>query len=154
MTPSKETLGSTYVSDKLYQIYELRDRLLKRKCLHGNAQSCCLGSNDRSKNLEKTRSGSWIIFDITAQTDCTSIITKCEYYRKRYIWIKINCKNGGRIKRKSNTRCNSTKGEQVRKVVMWHWCIVMSERNSWFMLHFKNFWSHCSSKLHRTNPHQ
>ena len=54
------------------------------------------------------------------------------------IWIP-NCR-GGKIKCKNNTRCNSTKGEQVQKVVMWHWCIVMSERNGLFMLHFKNFW--------------
>ena len=48
---------------------------------------------------------------------------------------------GEKKKRKNNTTCNSTKGEQVRKVFMWHWRIVMSERNGWFMLHFKNFGS-------------
>ena len=53
------------------------------------------------------------------------------------IWI-LDCRER-KIKRRNNTRCNSTKGEQVRKVVMWHWRIVMSEKNSWFMLHFKNF---------------
>ena len=53
------------------------------------------------------------------------------------IWI-LDCQ-GGKMKRKNNTRCNSIKGEQVRKVVMWQWRIVMSERNGWFILHFRNF---------------
>ena len=53
------------------------------------------------------------------------------------IWI-LDCR-GRKIKHKNNTRCNSTKGEQVGKVVMWQWRNLMSERNDWFMLHFKNF---------------
>ena len=54
------------------------------------------------------------------------------------IWI-LNC-CGGKIKHKDNTKFNSIKGERVRKIVMWHWRIVMSERNGWFMLYFKNIW--------------
>ena len=54
------------------------------------------------------------------------------------IWILNLC--GRKIKCKNDTTCNSTKGKQVRKVVMWHWRIVMSERNGRFMLHFKDFW--------------
>ena len=42
------------------------------------------------------------------------------------IWI-LDCR-GRKIKRKNNTRCNSTKGEQVQEVVMWHWHILMSEK--------------------------
>ena len=37
----------------LYQIYELRDRLIKGNFLHSNVQLYCLGYNDRSKYFEK-----------------------------------------------------------------------------------------------------
>ena len=74
-------------------------------------------------------------------------ITKYVYDSKRYmnenliananfrIWI-LNCR-GGEVNFKKTTRCNSAKGGQVRKLVTWHWRIVMSEENRWLMLHFK-----------------
>ena len=37
----------------------------------------------------------------------------------------MNCKN--------NTRYNSNKGEQVQKVVIWHWRIVISEKMTVFL---------------------
>ena len=70
------------------------------------------------KNL-RTRPGSWILFDITAQIDCTSIqpniyISVEEYMNENLIEsvnfriLILNCR-GGEINRKNNTRCNSTK---------------------------------------------
>ena len=114
-----------FLTKKLHQIYELRDRLLKGKFLH--AQLCYfenfweeLGQGPGFFSISPLRTIMQVYNEIWVLSD----------------WIVADEKQKG----KNNTRINSTKGEQVRKVVMWHWRIVMSKRNGWFMLHFKNFW--------------
>ena len=78
-----------FQTNKLYQIYELRDWLLKVKFSHRNAQLYCLGSNGRSKFFEKNYT--WVLnsFQYHRLDRLCEYITKYEYYRKRYIWINV-----------------------------------------------------------------
>ena len=100
--------------------------------------------------LRRTRPESRVLLGITAQIDCTIIWPNmCTAVKDTNEW-KPNCKcnfririlncRGGETIVKIILDGNSTKGEQVRKVVRWHWGILMSEKNGWLMLHVKNVW--------------
>ena len=51
--------------------------------------------------------------------------------------LNLNCR-GREMIRENNTRFNNTKGEQVHKVIMWHWRTVILEKSCRLVLQVKN----------------
>ena len=150
-------------------VCELRDKVFKEKFWHRNAQLYCLGSNDKSKKFNKNYtlwklfeygvfSGPYLdtfhpvrglgpgFFLISPLRSIVQVYNQiCKRYMNENLIANanfririLNCR-GGEVNFKKTTRCNSAKPGQVRKLVTWHWRIVMSEENRWLMLHFKKF---------------